>query len=175
MEFMLGPEYRRPFAHRAVICFVVGVLLCGLGGAGGAFIAVLPGVIMLIVAAVAGTRWYGRLVFATRVSAAGVEIRGYFPRRVPWSEIKDIQVYDFARVGRVAVRNGPSGRGRSSGGGTKKEVVVKIIRTSGRTLELHAPLVTRDVGDSEFDDKVAALRSAWAASTAAAAGAAAPR
>lgn len=46
--------------------------------------------------------------------------------------------------------------------GSKKVAYVRVVRHSGRTLDLKAPLVTRDISDSKFDDKVRALREAFA-------------
>jgi hypothetical protein len=165
MEFMLSPEHRRPYGMRAIGCLVVAVLF-GFAAVAALAIAVVPAVLFLLAAVVAGVRWYGRLTFATRVSADGIEVRGYRAKHVPWADVKGIEVHDYVRAARVGVRNGPAGRSRSGSGGHKKEAVVKVSLHSGRVLELRAPMVTRELGDSEFDNKVSALRSAWTAWTA---------
>jgi hypothetical protein len=142
MEFTLSPQYRRQYAVRAVFGLVLTLLLTYLVYSTGVAIGDALAVIFLILTAVSALQWHGRSKFATRVSSDGLEIRGYTSRRVTWAEIKEIQVVDFARVGQVRVR----GRTRNpNGGGSKKVAYVRIVRHSGRTLDLKAPLVTRDM------------------------------
>jgi hypothetical protein len=158
MEFTLGPEYRRRYAVRAVYGLVLTLLFTYLVYSTGVAIGDALAVFFLLVTIVSALQWHGRSKFATRVSADGLEIRGYTGRRVAWSEIKEIQVVDFERVGQVRVR----GRTRNpSGGGGKKVAFIRIVRHSGRSLDLKAPLVTRDISDSKFDDKARALREAF--------------
>lgn len=157
MEFTLDPAFRKPQGVRAVFFTVLSVLLAVPAAAGGPLFAVL--VTLSFIAALGyGIKWWGRLNFRTSVSQEGIEARGYFVRQIPWGEVEAIQIVDRERITSVRTRR------RNSGSGAEKKVAsIKVIRHSGRAVELRAPLVTRGVSDSRFDDKAHALRQALAA------------
>lgn len=133
----------------SVVSAALGEAAYGLAGVAAVF--------FFVAAVGSGVKWWGRLNFRTSVSHEEIEVRGYFTRRIPWAEVKGFQIVEYSRVASV-----PSRRNATFGGG-KKEACVKIVRHKGRSMALPAPLVTRGTGDSEFDNKVRALRDAHAA------------
>ena len=164
MELRLDPAFRRQYGMRAIGGLIAALLLGGAGTSTGFVPATVFAIVLALSALFFGLRWAGLAKAVTRVTSSGIETGKFRTRRVAWENVKEIRVYDFNRVGRVGVRGGfVGGTGqRHSGGGGKKVACVKITRHKGRTVELAAPLVTRDTSDSDFDTKVRALRSAHA-------------
>lgn len=158
MEFSLGADHRRALIMRGVFALVLAIIV---NFASDYALSTFVSVVCYVIGAWYVVLWMWRARFSTSVGPEGIEIRGYFNRTVPWSQIREIFVQDYERS-RIPVAAGYSNRGRgSSGRGSKKVAAVKIVRTSGRRLELRAPLVTMATADSEFDAKVDAIREAW--------------
>ena len=106
--------------------------------------------------------WLARMRFVTRISSEGIEARRYlFTKRIAWSEVRDIQTYHYERADPRRVRGGYISGARQGSNSAKKEMCVKVVRVSGRKVELPAPLVTRNQGDSDFDDKVRTIKAVW--------------
>lgn len=165
LEYRLEPATRRQYAMRAVAGLILVVLLGGTSIATGSVFPMIFAIASALTALFCGAMWFGRSRALTSVDSGGIETRVFRSRRVAWSDVAEIKVYDFERVGRVGATAGfvgSTGGRRNSGGGNKKVACVKVVRRKGRTIELAAPLVTRDAGDSAFDDKVRALRAAHA-------------
>jgi hypothetical protein len=162
MELRLDPAFRRQYGMRAIGGLITALLLGAAGISADFVLATVFALVSAMSALFFGLRWAALARAVTRVSPSGIETCGLRTRRVAWEDVKEIRVYDFDRVGRVAVRGGFRGGsgGRNSSGGGKKVACVKIIRRKGRAVELAAPLVTRDTSDSDFDEKVRTLRSA---------------
>jgi hypothetical protein len=162
IEYRLDSAFRRQYAYRAVGQLVLVVLLAVMGRSTGLVAAMVFAAIVAVSALFHGAMWAGRRRALTRIDASGIETRVFRSKRIAWADVKEIRVFDFERTRRVGVTGGfvgANGR-RNSGGGNKKVACVKIVRHRGRSIELAAPLVTRDGGDSKFDDKVRALRAA---------------
>jgi hypothetical protein len=183
--FSLDRGYRRPLMTRgsttlaiAVLAAVVAVLGVVPDFAGG--VAVAFGALALCYAA--RYLWVGR--FRTRLSAEGIEIRGYLDHFVPWSDVTGVEVTSAEATGLIL--SGPGSRrsmhvtevdpsaqpqlseqlvsqGDSASGFRSRLATVRVTRTSGHSLLLRAPLVTAWQSDPEFNDKVRLIRQWWQA------------
>jgi hypothetical protein len=183
--FSLDRGYRRPLMTRGstilvitVLAAVVAVLGLVPDFAGG--VAAALGALALCYAA--RYLWVGR--FRTRLSAEGIEIRGYFNHRVPWSDVTGIEVTSAEATGLIL--SGPGGRrsmhvtevdpsaqaqlservvsqGDSASGFRSRLATVRVTRTRGHSLLLRAPLVTAWQSDPEFEDKVRLIQQWWQA------------
>jgi hypothetical protein len=85
--FTPGRGYRAPLLRRAGIFLVLTVIAAFLGGSG--FVPPLAWAAAALLGAAALTQgtlylWQGR--FRTRLSATGIEARGYFGHFIPWLE-----------------------------------------------------------------------------------------
>lgn len=113
----------------------------------------------LVIAGLIGLRALGRIgayflhgQCRTVLTPAGIQIRGYFPRFVPWSEVAGFRV----RRGRWGPRSDDADEWPQTV--SSRRLTVRVIRTSGRQLVLPAPVVTGLVADCEFNDKVRQLQ-----------------
>ncbi|HTT53486.1 MAG TPA: hypothetical protein VMH35_18995 [Streptosporangiaceae bacterium] len=111
--------------------------------------------------------WQGR--FRTRLTARGIEARGYFDHFIPWSEVTGIQAggtaVPDAEPAPIAGRpwDSPARPPLSrvthpyEGGYRGKLASVRVTRRQGRSVLLRAPLVTSWQDDPQFGDKVQLL------------------
>jgi hypothetical protein len=169
-EYRQPDRYRRPFLARCLLMTVVtglfSLTLTKHANPGSATVACLLGASALYNGVV--YVWRGR--FRTRITADGIELRGYFNHFVPWAEVATVQeegygdsevlgiVYDSqprleSPAQRVVVRRGRD-RSRSTTGKRARLGVVRIVRRRGKTMMLRAPLVTAWAPDPYFDEKV---------------------
>jgi hypothetical protein len=172
--FVLARGYRVPLLRRGAVALVF---------AGGAAALASSGFLPLLTwaaAAVFGAAtvyqatlyvWQGR--FRTRLSAQGIEARGYFDHFIPWSDVIRI---DAGRVTAAGAQARPiSGTPwdspasqplsrvaqRSEGGYRARLAAVRVTKRSGRSLLLRAPLVTSWQDDSQFQDKARLIEQWW--------------
>ena len=136
-------------AGSSVVALIVGLLAPGDWAVSVAFGAAAVG------SAVLDLR---RRRFRTRLSAQGVEVRGYVDRFIPWSEVTGIEVggYPMPDAGKAPIRGTP-------GDSPVKQrlATVRVARRRGRSVLLRAPLVTSRQHDPEFENKVRLLRQWW--------------
>lgn len=94
--FTLDRHYRVPLARRGALSLVLAGIAAVLAGSG------FPALVGWPIAAVFGTAglayavryiWAGR--FSARLTAEGIEARGYFDHFVPWSEVTGLNVGGF--------------------------------------------------------------------------------
>jgi hypothetical protein len=145
--FTLDRGFRKPLVGRgiaALIATVPGLLLVLLAaGAFSAFVwcwVVVTGVVTLDYAV--RYLWVGR--FRTRLSAEGIEIRGYFNHFVPWAEVTGVEVTGYAVPTRTAPTSSQRAARRldSTSGVRAKLFTVRIARVGHRRrMLLRAPLV----------------------------------
>jgi hypothetical protein len=163
--FTLDRGFRKPLAGRgtvALIAAVPGLLLVLLTTAGG-FSALL-----WLWVAVTGAfaldyavryLWVGR--FRTRLTAEGIEIRGYFSHFVPWAKVAGVEVTGYDVPTRTVPTSSRRAASRldSTSGVRAKLFTVRIARAGHRRrMLLRAPLVTAWQSDPEFLDKVEIIR-----------------
>lgn len=176
--FTLARGYRKPLILGGVRALVFAVIFAFVASFG------IAPVVFWVVAAVFGAFallyairyvWAGR--FRTRLSAEGIEIRGYFSHFVPWQQVTGLEVTGHTAPARSGVprapylsgtgqvntgyatvrssgRLGRPGRRSSTAGYRGKLFTVRVARSSGHSLLLRAPLVTAWQSDPQFEDKV---------------------
>jgi hypothetical protein len=185
VTFTLDRGYRKPLVRRCAVSLVFAIIfaLC----ASSAIVAGLMWPLTAVSGAAAlfyATRyvWAGR--FRTRLSAEGIEIRGYFNHRVPWSNVAGFETggYDAPKqsltpaspylnpsggidtsYATVRLRRMRAGQGNSTAGYRARLATVRVNRTRGHSLLLRAPLVTAWQSDPEFEDKVRLIHEWWQA------------
>jgi hypothetical protein len=170
--YTLPAEFRRPIRVRCVGLLIVSAVLYASGrGAGLAsltsLIALVTGPLGLFYGLI--YLWRGR--FRTRVTAEGIEIRGYFNHFLPWREILGVEVRGYGpsmriddnyhssylrrsigdRAPSVSVDISPSDR-------AARLATVRVVRANGSRCLLRAPLVPEWASDPQFDDKVRQLQ-----------------
>jgi hypothetical protein len=183
--FTLGRGYRRPLVRRCAVSLVFSAILAFCASNG------IAAVVTWVLAAVFGAAaliyaaryaWSGR--FRTRLSAEGIEIRGYLNHRVPWSDVTGLETAGYnapkrsltpatpylARSGAINTGYDTVRRGRrrgnqlnSTAGYRAKLATVRVTRSRGHSLLLRAPLVTAWQSDPEFEDKVRLIHQWWQA------------
>jgi hypothetical protein len=193
--FTLGRGYRKPLIRRGAVSLVFAAIFAFCASSGIApvvtwVLAVVFGGAALLYA----TRyaWTGR--FRTRLSAEGIEIRGYLNHFVPWSDVAGLDAAGYngpkqsltpatpylTRSGAVntsydTVRRGRRRAGQNSTAGYRSRLAtIRVTRTRGHSLLLRAPLVTAWQSDPEFDDKVRLIHQWWHAYGQGASGTAGP-
>jgi hypothetical protein len=184
VTFTLDRGYRKPLVRRCAVSLVFAIIFAFCAS------AIAPS-LMWALAAVFGaaallyaTRyvWAGR--FRTRLSAEGIEIRGYFNHRVPWSNVAGFETGGYNAPKRsltpatpylkpsdaidtsyatVRLRRMRAGHGNSTAGYRARLATVRVNRTRGHSLLLRAPLVTAWQSDPEFEDKVRLIHQWWQA------------
>jgi hypothetical protein len=169
--FTLDRGFRKPLVGRgiaALIATVPGLLLVLLAVGGGSLSAFIwcwvavTGVATLDYAV--RYLWVGR--FRTRLSAEGIEIRGYFNHFVPWAEVTGVEVTGYAVPTRTAPTSSQRAARRldSTSGVRAKLFTVRIARAGHRRrMLLRAPLVAAWQSDPHFVDKVEVIRGWWRA------------
>jgi hypothetical protein len=174
--FVLGRGYRTPLLRRGAVALVLAGIAALLASAG-----FVPPLTWAAAAAFGvGTLcqavlylWRGR--FRTRLSAQGIEARGYFDHFVPWSDVTGID------VGAASVPDAepapivgtpwdspaeqPLSRVvfKSEGGYRARLATVRLSRRGRRSLLLRAPLVTSWQDDPQFEDKARLIEQWWRA------------
>jgi hypothetical protein len=185
ISFTLDRGYRKPLARRFAVSVVFAAIFafCASTGIAAAFMWALAAVFGAA-ALLYATRyvWAGR--FRTRLSAEGIEIRGYFNHRVPWSNVAGFETGGYNAPKRsltpaspylnpsggidtsyatVRLRRMRAGQGNSTAGYRARLATVRVNRTRGHSLLLRAPLVTAWQSDPEFEDKVRLIHQWWQA------------
>jgi hypothetical protein len=160
IEFTLEPRFRAHLLRRAITAVILGLLIGAFGLSKHLGFITAVSVLCLLYAAASVAVWFCRGRFVTRLTDEGIEVRRYVTKLLPWSEIREIQTYDFARVAPMRVAAGRSNRSRNtSTGGTKTVACVKVVLASGRKVKLPAPLATRAQSDHLFAEKVRTIKS----------------
>jgi hypothetical protein len=185
VTFTLDRGYRKPVARRFAVSLVFAIIFAFC--ASSAIAAGLMWALTAVCGAAAllyATRyvWAGR--FRTRLSAEGIEIRGYFNHRVPWSNVAGFETGGYNAPKRsltpaspylnpsggidtsyatVRLRRMRAGQGNSTAGYRARLATVRVNRTRGHSLLLRAPLVTAWQSDPEFDEKVRLIHQWWQA------------
>ena len=169
--FTLDRGFRKPLVGRGIVALIVAVpwlLLALLFTVSAGF-----SVFLWLLAAVTGAvaldywvryLWVGR--FRTRLSAEGIEIRGYFNHFVPWAEVAGVEVTGYAVPTRVVPSSGRAAARQldSTSGVRAKLYTVRIARAGHRRrMLLRAPLVAAWQSDPHFVDKVEVIRGWWRA------------
>jgi hypothetical protein len=174
--FTLGRGYRGPLVRRGAIALVVAAIAVVFATAG--FVPQVGWSVAALCAAFACSQavlylWHGR--FRTRLSAQGIEARGYFDHFIPWTEVTGVQVQQAsagpAEVPAIAGKPWdspaaqPLSRVRldSEGGYRAKLATVRVTRRGHQPVTLRAPLVTAWRDDPEFEDKARLIKQWWQA------------
>jgi hypothetical protein len=172
--FTPGHGYRAPLLRRAGIFLVLTAIAAFLAGSGVVPQLAWTAAALLGAATLAqGTRyvWQGR--FRTRLSATGIEARGYLGHFIPWSEVTGLDIGGFTVPdAETAAITGtpwnspvtqPLSRAafNSEAGYRGKLATIRVTRRNGRSVLLRAPLVTSWQDDPEFDDKTRVIRQWW--------------
>jgi len=150
-----APGYRRPFLARCIRYLVLTAAALGIGSIAsiGYFAASVTGLFALGYGI--SYLWRGR--FQTIVTAAGVEIRRYRNRLVPWSAVRGIEIGGYG-AGSVRSSRPYRDRGRSSAspvwgrtsGPAAELATVTLVRLDNKRILLPAPLVTAWASDHTF-------------------------
>ncbi|HSZ47148.1 MAG TPA: hypothetical protein VK823_17550 [Streptosporangiaceae bacterium] len=174
VEFALSRRFRRLWLIRFILASGVTALIVAADLLHSGRRASPPLVVMEMLVGLAavynGVVYAWRRRFRTRVTSLGIEIRGYLNHRVPWKDVRAIQVggygdsvpLDFG-VG-FAAGGQPGGYYRSrrltglTSGRRARLGTVHVICASGRRLLLRAPLVTSWAPDPYFTAKAAQLQ-----------------
>ena len=157
------PGYRRPFIARFFQYLLITAVLVVIGST--TLIGYYVGSITAVVALGYGISYLWRGRFQTTLTPAGIEIRRYGNRHVPWSSVRAIEVGGY---GAASVRLSPGYRrrgyksanpvwGRTSGAPAELATVT-VVRFDNKRILLPAPLVTAWASDPSFTDKARQLR-----------------
>jgi hypothetical protein len=174
ITFTLPRGYRAPLVRRGVIAAVVAGIAAFLGSSG--FVSPAAWTVAAVFGTVAVWQavlylWRGR--FRTRLSAQGIEVRGYVERFIPWSEVTGIEVGGCPMPDSEPAPvtgtpwNSPAARPwsrtvvNSEGGYRARLATVRVTRHRGRSVLLRAPLVTSWQGDPEFENKARLICQWW--------------
>jgi hypothetical protein len=174
VEFALSRRFRKLWLIRFILASAVTILIAAADLLDSGVRASPPLVVMELFLGLAAVYngviyvWRGR--FRTRVTSDGIEIRGYLNHRVPWAEVRAIQVGGYGDsvpldygVG-FAASGQPGAYYRSrritglTSGRRARLGTVHLICASGRRLLLRAPLVTSWAPDPYFSAKAARLQ-----------------
>jgi len=184
VTFTLDRGYRMPLVRRCAVSLVFAIIFAFCASAIAPSLMWALAAVLGAVALLYATRyvWAGR--FRTRLSAEGIEIRGYFNHRVPWSNVAGFETGGYnmpkrsltpatpylTRSGAVdssyaTVRrwNMRAAQQNSTAGYRSRLATVRVTRTRGHSLLLRAPLVTAWQSDPEFEDKVQLIHQWWQA------------
>ena len=167
VEFGLGRGYRaRPLWQGCVflvLAAVAYVVLSHVGGPTLGGVAVFP--LLISIGYFTAYLRLGRM--RTRLTPAGIEVRRWSTRLVPWSSISSIEAASYDTVAEIpiATRSGAVLSSQQRWRSGRKLAAVRIVRTSGHRIMLPAPLVTEDQSDPEFDDKVRLIQAHWQEAT----------
>jgi hypothetical protein len=157
------PGYRRPFIARFLQYLLITAALVTIGSTTsiGYYVGSITGVVALGYGI--SYLWRGR--FKTIVTPAGIEIRRYGNRRVPWSSVRAIEVGGYGAASVRLSRGNPRRRirpanpvwGRTSGAPAELATVT-VVRFDNKRILLPAPLVTAWASDPTFTDNARQLQ-----------------
>lgn len=158
-----APGYRRPFLARFIQYLLITAALMAIGST--ASIGYYVGSITAAVAVGYGISYLWRGRFKTIVTPAGIEIRRYGNRHVPWNSVRAVEVGGY---GAASVRLSPGYRrrglrsanpvwGRTSGAPAELATVT-VVRFDNKRILLPAPLVTAWASDPSFSDNARRLQ-----------------
>jgi hypothetical protein len=159
VEFRLGRGYRAQLLARGCVALALAVIFF----VAGLEMHALKWLALVALAYSAGSSalylWRGR--FRTRLTPQGIEVHRYFNKFVPWQNIRNIETLSYDRVAEVPVASRRSGVVSAHGRGPRVVASVRVARTSGRRIQLPAPVVIAAQDDPEFDDKVRLIKTRW--------------
>ncbi len=172
--FVLGRGYRVPLLRRGAVALVFAGAAASLASSG--FLPLLTWAAAAVFGAATLYQgilylWQGR--FRTRLSAQGIEARGYFDHFIPWSDVIRIDAGGVSAADSEAApvtgapwdspAKQPLSRvvHRSEGGYRARLAAVRVTQRSGRSLLLRAPLVTSWQDDPQFEDKARLIEQWW--------------
>lgn len=169
VEYRLSRQFRQPILSRLIVSAILTAVMATVIATPLRPLAYFVGSITGAMAVGCGVLYLWRGRFRTKVTARGIQIRGYFTHFVPWQEVRGIEVGGYGSPTmrlddtlRPAVRMVRRPGYRSSGGSTSGKMArlatVKVVRTNGRKILLRAPLVTGWASDSHFTDKAKQLQ-----------------
>lgn len=170
--FTPGPGYRVPVVRRGAVSLTVAGLLALLAGLGVLTVVTGPVAAVFAVAALAQAALYvGQGRFRTRLTATGIEARGYRTRTIPWSEVTGLDVagHELTNAKQLGISgqpwNSPVQQPGShlapSGGYRARLATIRVIRRDGHSVLLRAPVVTATQDDPEFADKARLIGQHW--------------
>ena len=170
--FTPGRGYRAPAVRRGAVSLTVAGLLALLAGFGVLTVVTGPLAAAFALAALAQAVLYlGQGRFRTRLTATGIEARGYRTRTIPWSEVAGLDVAGHELTGPKQL--GVTGQPWNSpvrepgfwlapeGGYGARLATIRVIRRHGRSVLLRAPLVTSAQDDPQFADKARLIGQYW--------------
>jgi hypothetical protein len=171
-EYRLASRYRRPFLKRLVGFGALTILSSWvyLKGQGHFSDFLVASYVLGPIAIYNGVVYIWRGRFRTRLTAEGIEIRGYFNHFVPWRQVDGFEESGYGASQPLGTDyNVPVGTqarsfrrvGGGSGGTIGRRArlgTVRVVRSGGRRLLLRAPLVTSWAPDPYFEQKVRELR-----------------
>ena len=170
--FTPGRGYRAPVVRRGAVSLTVAGLLALLAGLGVLTVVTGPVAAVFAVAALAQAVLYvGQGRFRTRLTATGIEARGYRTRTIPWSDVTGLDVagHELANAKQLGISgqpwNSPVQQPGSylapSGGYRARLATIRVIRRAGHSVLLRAPVVTSTQDDPEFADKARLIGQYW--------------
>ncbi len=170
--FTPGRGYRAPVVRRGAVSLTVAGLLALLAGFGVLTVVTGPVAAAFALAALAEAVLYlGQGRFRTRLTATGIEARGYRTRTIPWSEVTGLNVggHELTSARQLGVTgqpwNSPVRQPGSylapEGGYRARLATIRVIRRHGRPVLLPAPVVTSTQDDPEFAGKARLIGQYW--------------
>ncbi len=170
--FTPGRGYRAPVVRRGAVSLTMAGLLALLAGFGVLTVVAGPLAAAFALAALAQAVLYlGQGRFRTRLTATGIEARGYRTRMIPWSEVTGLDVagHELTNAKQLGVTgqpwNSPVQQPGSwlapSGGYRARMVTIRVIRRHGRPVLLPAPVVTATQDDPQFADQARLIGQWW--------------
>jgi len=172
--FVLPRGYRFPLLRRGAVALVFTGAAAALASSG--FLPLLTWAVAAVFGA--GTLcqgilyvWQGR--FRTRLSARGIEARGYFDHFIPWSDVIRIDAGQVSAADSAAAPitgapwDSPAAQPlsrvvrRSEGGYRARLAAVRVTERGGRSLLLRVPVVTSWQDDPQFQDKTRLIEQWW--------------
>jgi len=170
--FTPGRGYRAPVVRRGAVSLTVAGLLALLAGFGVLTVVTGPAAAAFALAALAQAVLYlGQGRFRTRLTATGIEARGYRTRTIPWSEVTGLDVagHELTDAKQLGITGQPwnspvqrpGSRLAPSGGYRARMATIRVIRRHGHSVLLRAPVVTSTQDDPQFADKARLIGQYW--------------
>lgn len=159
--------------RRGAVSASVAALLALLAGFGVLTVVTGPVAAAFAVAALAQAVLYlGQGRFRTRLSAHGIEARGYRTRLIPWSEVAGLDVagYPMTDARQLAITGQPwnspvkqplSRLADPASGYRANLATIRVTRRHGRSVLLRVPVVTSAQPAAEFADKARLIGQCW--------------
>lgn len=166
---------RKYLLTRAVTALIFAGLIAAVAESLGAPILVSAAYLVGLYAAGNAAAYALQGRFSTVLTYEGIEVRSYFRRVIPWSDVRAFRVRGLdqpellspdpgsareeeprrlaasAGMNRLPAWDRPADRSQRTPSG---RVTVEVVRRRGRRLVLPAPIVAGPQGDSEFSDKI---------------------